>query len=88
MIVEQAPFEPQRKLASLARKQLGTVGSGNHFVNLFEDEQGTVWVGVHFGSRGFGHKTASGFLAVAQGLPFDDGERKRLGLRSTWFNLT
>jgi tRNA-splicing ligase RtcB len=28
-------------------------------------------VGVHFGSRGFGHKTASGFLALAQGLPFD-----------------
>jgi tRNA-splicing ligase RtcB len=26
---------------------------------------------VHFGSRGFGHKTASGFLALAQGLPFD-----------------
>ena len=32
---------------------------------------GPVWVGVHFGSRGFGHKTASGFLALAQGLPFD-----------------
>jgi tRNA-splicing ligase RtcB len=30
-----------------------------------------VWVGVHFGSRGFGHKTASGFLALAQGLAFD-----------------
>jgi tRNA-splicing ligase RtcB (3'-phosphate/5'-hydroxy nucleic acid ligase) len=28
-------------------------------------------VGVHFGSRGFGHKTASGFLALAQGLAFD-----------------
>ena len=36
-----------------------------------EDEEGTIWVGVHFGSRGFGHKTASGFLALAQGLPFD-----------------
>jgi tRNA-splicing ligase RtcB len=40
-------------------------------VNLMEDEQGRIWVGVHFGSRGFGHKTASGFLALAQGLPFD-----------------
>jgi tRNA-splicing ligase RtcB len=36
-----------------------------------EDEEGKVWVGVHFGSRGFGHKTASGFLALAQGLAFD-----------------
>jgi tRNA-splicing ligase RtcB (3'-phosphate/5'-hydroxy nucleic acid ligase) len=40
-------------------------------VNLMEDEEGFVWVGVHFGSRGFGHKTASGFLALAQGLPFE-----------------
>ena len=30
-----------------------------------------MWVGVHFGSRGFGHRTASGFLALAQGLAFD-----------------
>ncbi len=70
--IEHSPFEPQRKLAGLARKQLGTVGSGNHYVNVFEDECGRVWVGVHFGSRGFGHKTASGFLAMAQGLGFGD----------------
>src|ERR671938_217374 len=69
--IAEAPFEPQRKLAAQARNQLGTVGSGNHYVNVFEDEAGHVWVGVHFGSRGFGHKTASGFLALAQGLPFD-----------------
>ena len=30
-----------------------------------------MWVGVHFGSRGFGHKTATIFLALAEGLPFD-----------------
>ncbi len=68
--IRTADFEPQRKLADLADSQLGTVGSGNHYVNLMEDEQGHVWVGVHFGSRGFGHKTASGFLALAQGLAF------------------
>ena len=69
--IRSADFAPQRKLVQLAASQLGTVGSGNHYVNLMEDEEGTVWVGVHFGSRGFGHKTASGFLALAQGLPFD-----------------
>ena len=69
--IRQAPFGPQRRLASLAASQLGTVGSGNHYVNLMEDEERQVWVGVHFGSRGFGHKTASGFLALAQGLAFD-----------------
>jgi tRNA-splicing ligase RtcB len=69
--IRVAEFEPQRKLSQLAAAQLGTVGSGNHYVDVMEDEEGLVWVGVHFGSRGFGHKTASGFLALAQGLPFD-----------------
>ena len=69
--IRTTDFKPQRKLAQLAASQLGTVGSGNHYVNLMVDEEGTVWIGVHFGSRGFGHKTASGFLALAQGLPFD-----------------
>lgn len=40
--------------------------SGNHYVDLFVDENQFIWIGVHFGSRGFGHKTASGFLAMAQ----------------------
>jgi tRNA-splicing ligase RtcB len=70
--IKRADFAPQRQLYDLAAKQLGTVGSGNHYVDLFEDEDGWVWVGVHFGSRGFGHKTASGFLALAQGLKFDE----------------
>src|SRR5205823_4310378 len=70
--IRHADFAPQRKLAQLAESQLGTVGSGNHYVNVMEDEDGRIWVGVHFGSRGFGHKTASGFLALAQGLAFDE----------------
>src|SRR4051794_23011945 len=35
--IESAAFEPQRELAETARQQLGTVGSGNHYVNLFAD---------------------------------------------------
>jgi tRNA-splicing ligase RtcB len=59
------------KLKSLARDQLGTVGSGNHFVDLFEEQDtGRLWIGNHFGSRGFGHKTASGFLNLAAGRDF------------------
>ncbi|RYG26004.1 RtcB family protein [bacterium] len=49
-------------LKDTAQEQLGTVGSGNHYVDLFLDEQDRVWIGVHFGSRGFGHKTATWFL--------------------------
>src|ERR687891_1038993 len=70
--IRDAEFAPQRRLAHLAEQQLGTVGSGNHYVNLMEDERGRIWVGVHFGSRGFGHKTASGFLALAEGKRFDE----------------
>src|SRR3954449_5078434 len=69
--IRQADFEPQRKLHAQAANQLGTVGSGNHYVDLFADDEGRLWVGAHFGSRGFGYKTANGFLALAQGLPFE-----------------
>jgi tRNA-splicing ligase RtcB len=53
-------------LFAKARTQLGTVGSGNHYVDVFSDETGRIWVGVHFGSRGLGHTIASGFLALSQ----------------------
>ena len=52
-------------LKDTALEQLGTVGGGNHYVDLFVDEEDRVWVGVHFGSRGFGHKTATWFLETA-----------------------
>ena len=47
--------------------QLGTVGSGNHYVNLMCDERGFVWIGVHFGSRGLGHSSATRYLKAAGG---------------------
>lgn len=57
-------------LREKARRQLGTVGSGNHYVDVFADEAGRVWVGVHFGSRGLGHTVASDFLSLSQGGPW------------------
>lgn len=45
-----------------AAAQLGTVGSGNHYVDLLADEEGMVWIGVHFGSRGLGHSSATKYL--------------------------
>jgi tRNA-splicing ligase RtcB len=47
--------------------QLGTVGSGNHYVDLMRDEAGLVWIGVHFGSRGLGHTSATRYLRAAGG---------------------
>ena len=63
---EALPRDVRQGLRAKARQQLGTVGSGNHYVDVFVDETDTVWVGVHFGSRGFGHTVASGFLALSQ----------------------
>ena len=57
--------EAARPLKRKAEAQLGTIGSGNHYVDLFTDEQDRVWVGVHFGSRGLGHGIATWFLKAA-----------------------
>lgn len=62
-------------LLEKARRQLGTIGSGNHYVDVFADEEGRIWVGVHFGSRGLGHTIASNFLSLSQGG--DWGQRAR-----------
>lgn len=63
----------REQMRERARAQLGTVGGGNHYVDVFTDEQGRVWVGVHFGSRGFGFIAAHGFVSLAQ-------DKKWLGL--------
>jgi len=70
---EAVPAKHRQALHTKARQQLGTVGSGNHYVDVFADEAGSLWVGVHFGSRGFGHTVASNFLALGQGKSW--GER-------------
>jgi tRNA-splicing ligase RtcB len=70
---DATPPRERKALVDKARSQLGTVGSGNHYVDVFADETGTLWVGVHFGSRGFGHTIASAFLALGQGKAW--GER-------------
>lgn len=54
-----------KPLYDKAAAQLGTVGSGNHYVDIFIDELDRVWVGVHFGSRGLGHGIATWFLKAA-----------------------
>jgi tRNA-splicing ligase RtcB (3'-phosphate/5'-hydroxy nucleic acid ligase) len=67
---DAVPAPHRTALRDKARAQLGTVGSGNHYVDVFADESGTLWVGVHFGSRGLGHTVASNFLALGQGAPW------------------
>lgn len=72
-VFEQIGKQEHDRLKKLAIDQLGTVGAGNHFVDvLVEEATGDVWIANHFGSRGFGHKTASGFLNLANGRGFSD----------------
>src|SRR5881275_1176808 len=71
---EAVPDRHERdRLRAKARSQLGTVGSGNHYVDVFADDETRIWVGVHFGSRGFGFGVAHGFLALSQNKQW--GER-------------
>lgn len=58
-----------QSLRAKAQNQLGTIGSGNHYVDVFVDENNTIWVGVHFGSRGLGHTIASHFMQLAGDNP-------------------
>lgn len=45
---------------------LGTLGTGNHFIELCLDEAGDVWVMLHSGSRGVGNRIGSYFIALAK----------------------
>ena len=57
-------LDPRR--ARTALDQLGTLGSGNHFVEVCLDEADTVWVVLHSGSRGIGNQLAQGHIAGAR----------------------
>ena len=48
--------------------QLGTLGSGNHFIEVSYDEGGWVWLFLHSGSRGVGNKIAMKYIKLAQDL--------------------
>lgn len=48
-------------------RQLGSLGGGNHFIEVGADENGMVWVIIHSGSRGIGHATASHYMREASG---------------------
>lgn len=50
------------------REQLGTLGGGNHFIELCLDEEDRVWLFLHSGSRGVGKKIAQKHIKIAQSL--------------------
>ena len=54
--------------ATKALKQFGTLGSGNHFLELCVDERTRVWLVLHSGSRGIGNQLAQTHIAKARRL--------------------
>jgi tRNA-splicing ligase RtcB len=62
-----ADVHPDR-FAENWRLQLGSLGSGNHFIEVSTDEEGQVWLFLHSGSRGVGNKMAQHHIRVAQKL--------------------
>ncbi len=68
-LTEHQPPQPLgESLAIRALNQLGTLGSGNHFVEVCLDENGVVWVVLHSGSRGVGNKLAQCHIKLAREL--------------------
>ena len=66
-LADEAGFDPAA-YAGKWRLQLGSLGSGNHFIEVTEDEDGRVWAFLHSGSRGVGNRIAQHHIAVAQRL--------------------
>ncbi|MFL0411110.1 RtcB family protein [Microbacterium paludicola] len=64
-LAERAEFDPA-KYAGHWRLQLGSLGSGNHFIEVSVDEEDRIWMFLHSGSRGVGNKIASHHIGVAQ----------------------
>lgn len=60
--------ERGQKFLDRASVQLGTLGGGNHFIEVCLDEKGTVWVMLHSGSRNIGKELAEYHIHKAQGL--------------------
>ena len=66
-LAEKSELDPE-KYAKNWRLQLGTLGSGNHFIEVSVDELDRVWLFLHSGSRGVGNRIAGHHIGVAQRL--------------------
>lgn len=60
-------------LAKGGLRQLGSLGSGNHFIEIGRDEQERVWIVIHSGSRNLGHSVASHYMKLAAGGKVREG---------------
>ncbi len=67
-VADSVKFRQER-----ATKQMGTLGSGNHFIEFCLDESDSVWLMLHSGSRNIGKELADHHIGEAQRLPHNQG---------------
>ncbi|MDQ0930133.1 RtcB family protein [Streptomyces turgidiscabies] len=67
-VADSVKFRQERAI-----KQMGTLGSGNHFVEICTDTTGAIWLMLHSGSRNIGKELADFHIGVAQKLPHNQG---------------
>ncbi|MDW6060859.1 RtcB family protein [Streptomyces sp. FXJ1.4098] len=67
-VAEAVRFRQER-----AVKQMGSLGSGNHFIEFCLDESGSVWLMLHSGSRNIGKELAEYHIGEARKLPHNQG---------------
>ena len=70
---ELTPTARSAKAEKKAAVQVGTLGGGNHFIELCAGDDGRVWVTLHSGSRGTGNQLAQVHMGVAQALEHNQG---------------
>ncbi|MFE0420982.1 RtcB family protein [Streptomyces sp. NPDC058953] len=68
LVADEVKFRRERAL-----QQMGTLGSGNHFVEVCLDEDGAVWLMLHSGSRNIGKELADHHIGVARDLAHNQG---------------
>ncbi len=76
------------KAEGKAHLQLGTLGGGNHFIELCTDSTGAIWITLHSGSRGVGNMLATRHIDIAKNLPENQDLPKHLQELSLFYKGT
>jgi len=84
-LLDSRDLSLRAQLAFLSRggfSDLGTLGSGNHFIEIGYDTDETVWIIIHSGSRGVGHGVAGVYMGAAQEFSDDPAGHHPLPVNS------
>lgn len=82
--MDACPIQLSDKLRETALYQCGSLGSGNHFLEIVQDENRDVWLFLHSGSRGVGNQLATGHIQRARQMQ-KDGRVKAEHPDLAWF---